>query len=279
MADPRNYQIVVLTTFVLVGYFWLEFNFEFSTALIIITAAVVSQRLVFKDAQYRSALISALSLVLLLRTDEAVIAGLAAVLAISSKKLIRIGGQHVFNPSAFALVTVTTVFSHAWLAPGQWGALGFSVLLIAGAGLLVVTRAQRLDVALSFFVCFAAIVVLRGLWLGDPLVIAMHQLQNGALVVFSFFMITDPRTTPVTPKSRIFYGAGVAVLAAVFQFVFYISSAPLFALVLTAPLVAIFNLFLLDKTYEKNILRFLFSDRVFVDWRCHSILRFLRRQG
>ena len=256
MVDPRNYQILVLSTFVIVGKLWLGFDFSFLIAALIVCAALLTQAVVIGDSQYKSALISALSLVLLLRTDSPLIAVVAALIAISSKRFIRIGRHHVFNPSALALVVVSVGFSEAWLSPGQWGPMGLSVLLIAGAGLLVVTRAQRLDVALAFFIVFATIVIGRGLWLGDPLAIALHQLQNGALVVFAFFMITDPRTTPLTTSGRLLYGTVTAVFATFIQFNFYLSAAPLYALVILAPLVALINVRLLKETNdEKTIVR------------------------
>ena len=42
-----------------------------------------------------------------------------------------------------------------------------------------------------------ALVFGRSLWLGEPMSIPLHRLQNGALLLFTFFMISDPRTTPI----------------------------------------------------------------------------------
>ena len=52
----------------------------------------------------KSALISALSLCLLLRTDWLALAALAAVVAVGSKFLIRVRDKHVFNPTNLAIV-------------------------------------------------------------------------------------------------------------------------------------------------------------------------------
>lgn len=277
MMDPRNYQIAVLCTFVGLGRFWLGFDFAVITAIAVVFTAVVFQWLLF-GCQLKSALISSLSLVLLLRTDILWLAVLAAAIAILSKKYITINHRHIFNPSAFALVVVTLLFNGAWLAPGQWGPMGLSALLLAGAGLLVVTRAQRIDVALAFFFTFGSIVVLRGMWLGDPLAIALHSLQNGALIVFAFFMITDPKTTPPTVSLRILHGVSVAVLAAIFQFQFYVSSAPLFALVVLSPLVALF-LYSKETAHEKNSPVAHADLRPAVGWSGLRFLRVLRRQS
>ncbi len=277
MADPRNYQIAVLCLFTVFGRYWLGFDFSLTTAAVIIAVALGAQHLLFAT-QHKSALISALSLVLLLRTDTLALAALAAIIAIGSKRWVRLDGRHIFNPSALALVVVTFVFNGAWLAPGQWGPMGLSVLLLAGAGLLVVTSAQRIDIALAFFTGFAAIVLLRGLWLGDPLSIALHQLQNGALIVFSFFMITDPRTTAHTAVLRVVQGFSVALVAAVIQFSFYQHSAPLYALVLLAPLFAT-PFFQKETSNEENRIRHRFHFYRALFQSGTGLLWILRRQS
>ena len=273
--DPRNYQIAVLCAFVALGRAWLDFDFTATIAAAVVVTAVLCQWVLF-GCQLKSALISSLSLVLLLRTDTIWLAMLAAVIAIVSKKYLTIRHRHVFNPSALALVVVTMLFNGAWLAPGQWGPMGLSALLLAGAGLLVVTRAQRLDVALAFLLTFSSIVVLRGVWLGDPSAIAMHALQNGALIVFAFFMITDPKTTPSTMQLRVLHGVSVAVLAAMLQFQFYVSSAPLFALVILSPVVALF-LYSKETAHEKTSVHTHIADRFATDRAGYRILRILRR--
>ena len=79
----------------------------------------------------------------------------------------------------------------------------------------------------------------RALWLGDPLSIPLHQLQNGALVLFAFFMISDPKTTPDTRLGRILFAGLVALGAWYVQFVWYWGNALLWSLAgctLTVPL-------------------------------------------
>lgn len=250
--DPRNYQIAALGTFVLIGVTQLGFQIDWGTSLVIVAVALVTQVCLFSKGQEKSALISSMSLVLLLRTDVIAVAALASFIAIASKRFIRFGGSHLFNPSAFALVLVTVGSSHAYISPGQWGALGLSAFLVLGIGLLVVTRAQRLDVALAFLTCYAFIVLLRGLYLGDPVTIALHQLQNGALLLFAFFMITDPKTTPMQREARLVFGVAVAVAAAVLQYQFYLSTAPIYALVALAPLVPLFNTYTRSSSHVKK---------------------------
>ena len=83
-----------------------------------------------------------------------------------------------------------------WVSPGQWGNVAFFAFLMACLGGLVVNRAARSDVTFAFIAFYMTLVFGRSLWLGEPLAIPLHRLQSGALLLFTFFMISDPRTTP-----------------------------------------------------------------------------------
>ena len=60
--------------------------------------------------------------------------------------------------------------------------------------------------------CYAGLIFSRALYLGDPWPIAIHQLQDGALLLFAFFMITDPKTTPAHTTARALYAAAIALM-------------------------------------------------------------------
>jgi len=77
--------------------------------------------------------------------------------------------------------------------------------------------------------------------LGDPLSIPLHQLQNGALVLFAFFMISDPKTTPDTHLGRILFAGLVALGAWYVQFVWYWSNALLWSLAACSLLVPLID--------------------------------------
>src|SRR5206468_1506523 len=154
-----------------------------------------------------SALISALSLCLLLRTGSLGLAMLTAAVAIASKFTLRVRDKHVFNPTNFALVAMMLATGSVWVSPGQWGSGLVFAFLLASAGGLVVNRAARADVTLAFLASWASLLVARSLWLGEPLAIPLHRLENGALVLFAFFMISDPRTTPDSRAGRLLFAA------------------------------------------------------------------------
>ena len=91
---------------------------------------------------------------------------------------------------------------------GKRGVLWFLMVCLGG---LVVMRAARSDVTLAFLGAYLALVFGRSLWLGEPMAIPLHRLQNGALLLFAFFMISDPRTTPDSRLGRILFATLVAL--------------------------------------------------------------------
>src|SRR5687767_10594493 len=101
--DPRLYQIAALSGLLAYGLWRLSLDVRPGRAAIILTSVVAAQyactrawRLPAFDA--RSALISGLSLCLLLRTSWTLLAVAGAILAVVSKFAIRVRGKHVFNP-------------------------------------------------------------------------------------------------------------------------------------------------------------------------------------
>src|SRR5882724_4024798 len=235
--DPRLYQIATLAGLLGYGVCWLDLEVQPQTAVAIIASALAAQlaceRLAGRAGfDPRSALISGLSLCLLLRTESPVVAVLAAVVAIASKFTLRVRGKHVFNPTNFALVAMMLVTGSVWVSPGQWGSGVVFAFLLASAGGLVVNRAARADVTGAFLACYAALLVGRSLWLGEPLAIPLHRLESGALVLFAFFMISDPKTTPDSRGGRILFSALVALGAWVVQFKLFRTNGLLWSLAL-----------------------------------------------
>lgn len=241
-ADPRTLQIAALSTLLTTGITMSYLQLDPAIALTLIVCALLTERFATRErSEPRSALISALSLCLLLRTHDPVLAAAAATLAIASKSVFRIDGRHVFNPTAFAIVITTSLCDGAWISPGQWGHAMLFGIAIAGAGCLVVVRAARFDTSLAFLAGFVGLAVLRGLYLGDPFAVTLHQLSNGALLIFAFFMISDPRTTPLGRGPRIAFALLVACVAAWIEFALFRPNGAIVALVVCAPCVPLAN--------------------------------------
>lgn len=242
--DPRLYQIVALAGLCGYGVVWLGFAVSGVQVVALLVTVLLTQALcsrLWRLPAYdpRSALISGLSLCLLLRTNTLSLAVLTAVVTMVSKFVLRWRGKHLFNPTNFGLVAMMLGTGQVWVSPGQWGSTAFFAFLMACCGGLVVYRAARSDVTYAFLGFHIALRFGRALWLGDPWSIPLHQLQNGALVLFAFFMISDPKTTPDTRLGRVLFAGLVALGAWYVQFVWYWGNALLWSLAgcaLTVPL-------------------------------------------
>lgn len=240
--DPRLWQIAALTALLLYGVFVLHFEVTLPRAAAVVAAAVATQWVLSKKLDALSALISGLSLSLLLRSDHLALLLLAAVLAVASKFLLRVRGKHVFNPTNFAIVALIAVTNDAWVSPGQWGSMAFFGFLIVCLGGLVVNRAERSDVTYAFIAAWSAVVIGRSLWLGEPMTIPFHRLENGALLLFTFFMISDPRTTPDSRAGRILFAVLVALGAGFIQFRLFRTNGILWSLALTSLLTPLIDM-------------------------------------
>jgi Na+-transporting NADH:ubiquinone oxidoreductase subunit NqrB len=255
IRDPRYYQIAVLSLLLTYGIVALDFGIYWQNALATVFTAlsvqyVASSLLRLPRFDPLSALITSLSLTLLLRTDLVILSVTAAALAIGSKFLLRIRGKHIFNPANFALVTLMLISDRAWISSGQWGSAALGAFVLACLGFLVLTRARRAETTIAFIAIYGTLLFARALWLGDPLGIPLHQMQNGALLIFAFFMISDPKTTPNSAGGRILYAALVASVAYIIQFIHYQPNGPVLALIMCAPLVPLIDTLLHGRIYR-----------------------------
>ena len=198
-----------------------------------------------KKVGYLSPLITGFGLSLLLRADSLWLHPLVAGLAISGKFLIRICGKHIFNPANFGVGFALLALPGAWVSPGQWGNdLAIAVWLIA-LGALVVQKVRRDDAAWLFLAVFLGLTATRLFLLGYSVErgweILSHQALNGALLLFAFFMISDPMTLPDHPAARRWHVILVACVAFGWQFIFYRPNGALWALLCLAPLVPLWD--------------------------------------
>jgi Na+-transporting NADH:ubiquinone oxidoreductase subunit NqrB len=244
--DPRILQIAFLGSFLLAGLTFLEFDLSPWQPPVILVTACITQWAMMRlyrvpDAGYRSAIISSLGLSLLLRSDVLWVPPLAAFVAIASKFVIRVRGKHVFNPTTLGLATCLFLTPHAWSSPSQWGESSGLVAWFGIFGLSVAHRAFRSDVSLAFLASWVALKTARVLYLGQRPDVLLHQLNVGSLILFAFFMISDPKTTPDRRSARIILAAAVAGLAFVLQHSFWWYNALIWALVILSALVPLID--------------------------------------
>lgn len=240
--DPRFLQILFLGALLLAGALLYDFTLRPEQVLLDFAGGLAAQwchlrRLNLRHRGYASAAITCLGTSVLIRADNLWVHPLAAALAVSSKFLLRVRGKHLFNPGNFGILAALLFFPGAWVSPGQWGRdtalLGWMLVL----GSVVAGRAMRSDASWCFLTAYLGASALRCGFLGYEAEVFLHLLKNGSLLLFAFFMISDPMTLPDHPHARRAHAALVGLFAFVWQFVLFFQYAPLWGLFLLAPLV------------------------------------------
>ncbi|MGH8675606.1 MAG: RnfABCDGE type electron transport complex subunit D [Burkholderiales bacterium] len=253
--DARIWQIAFQAILLSVGGLARDFSLAaaqmaFCFAAGIATQAIWIRALGLKNVGYLSAVITCFGLALLLRADSLWVHPLAAALALSAKFTLRLRGKHLFNPANLGVVLAVLLLPGAWISPGQWGSdLALAAWFIALGG-FVASRAQRADTSWVFLVAYLCLIGLWTLWLGKSFASWLHHLQSGALLLFAFFMISDPMTTPDRRSARIVHAVCVAAFAFVWQFLLYQPNGLIWALFFCVPLVPLLDALLPGKRFR-----------------------------
>jgi Na+-transporting NADH:ubiquinone oxidoreductase subunit NqrB len=262
--DARYFQIIFQALFLSYGIFFLHWrNESWLYATYFITSLVVQFGCEYllgkKNIPFflrlrngiPSVFISSFGLSLLLKTNYWWVAVFAASVSILSKYILRINGKHIFNPSALGIVVAIFLNGNAWISPGQWGSGAVILFGVLSLGFIVVTRVQKLDVSIAFLGTFAALLFIRQIvYLGWPVDHFVQSVSTGSLLLFSFFMITDPKTIPNHTAARIVWCIAIAAVAFYLTAFKFMNGAPIIVLVLAQPLVPLLDKFFRAKKFE-----------------------------
>ena len=241
-SDGRHFQLLFLLSFLGYGILELQWDAELGRyAVIALTCLGTQAFFILRHAlewrTLKSAGITTLGLCLLFKSDDPWTLALGAFIAIASKFLLRLKGKHIFNPANVGIAVAILLTGNAWVSPGQWGSGAALVFLVGACGMAVVWRVGRIDTSAAFLLTFAALDFARTvLYLGWEPGVWLHKLSSGSLLLFTFFMITDPVTTPSAPRARIGWSMLVAALAFWLSWKYFINAAPVWALFVLSPL-------------------------------------------
>jgi Na+-translocating ferredoxin:NAD+ oxidoreductase RnfD subunit len=247
LSDPRLHLAAVITTLQVLGQTVFQFRVSVAQILIsVLTCAVLEIVITFRKQHVlmwpASAMLTGNGVAFILRVPGTrhgdwwstrgwwIFVGTAAV-SLLSKYVIRWRGNHVFNPSNLGLVLCFLLLGRERAEPLDfwWGPVSpwllFAFFLIVSGGLLILSRLKLLWIAVGFWLAFAAgIAVLAAT--GHAMVARWHLgpitgpyfwwslLTSPEVLVFLFFMLTDPKTSPRGQRERIVYAVGVGLLAA-----------------------------------------------------------------
>lgn len=239
--DARHWQIIALSGLFILANTYSDFGGHPIALPAAVSGAMLAQALgtwwVGGSFQWKSALITSLGISILLRAAAPWIWFVAAFIGVGAKFAIRYNNKHVFNPACIGIVTVSLLLgAQAWVSPGQWGSAPLFAAFAIGFAALVLSSAKRLDIALGYLGFHAVALFGWAIYYGDPFAIPTRAMQNGALLVFAFFMITDPRSTPDSRIGRIAFAASVAAMASYLGWLTNMPGEPLYALAIIAPL-------------------------------------------
>jgi Na+-transporting NADH:ubiquinone oxidoreductase subunit NqrB len=246
-SDARHFQLLFLGSFLWLGIGFLQWEIlPWQIPINLITACTIQYLAIrvrnIPAHSLKSAVITALSMSILFRTDQYLLIVLSTTLAIASKFILRFNGKHVYNPANFGICTTILFSQSAWISPGQWGHSYNWIFLVGILGWLVVSKAQRLELSGGFLAGFGLFFFLRMIvWQGWPEDHFIHLFTNGSTLLFTFFMISDPASTPNTLLKRLTWSLTIGLFAAYLQAFWWITAAPLWALFFLSPLTPVLD--------------------------------------
>lgn len=191
---------------------------------------------------FSSAYITGISVSILIRSTYLWPFAMAAAISIMSKYVLRFRGRHIWNPSNLGVswMFFFAPFSVAGLSI-QWGNNLVPMLVIWILGLIIVYRAKRLQITITYVISFLFFSFLRSIILGSSFLTEAAPLTGPMYQLFIFFMITDPATTVKNPKGQML----VVFLVAAVEFVLRLNEfiyAPFYALCLVGPIAMVIHL-------------------------------------
>src|SRR5690242_16229783 len=247
LRDPRLHLAATITSLQVIGQ--IGFHFQLSIAQILIslgTCAVLEVAIAARKQGVllwpASALLTGNGVAFVLRVPGTAhgdwwstrgwwIFAATAAASLLSKHVLVWRKAHVFNPSNIGLVVCFLALGRTRAAPLDfwWGPMSAwliaALVVILLGGFTILSRLKLLRVALGFWFAFAAGIAILAAsghamtarWHLGP-VSGFHfwavLVTSPEVLVFLFFMITDPKTAPAGPRARIVYAVALGLLGA-----------------------------------------------------------------
>jgi hypothetical protein len=148
----------------------------------------------------------------------------AAVVAICSKCILRApvgrGTRHFLNPSNFGITATLLAFSWVSVAPpyqftenmtgvGDWI---LPAVIICTGTFLNARFTHRLPLIAAWLGGFVVQAAVRSVFLDTPFGAGLVPMTGVAFILYTFYMVTDPATTPEGRRDQIVFGFSVAAV-------------------------------------------------------------------
>ena len=225
-VDPR-YLIAFLITLVLVaGQLRYHLLGGYDRLVVALGVCMATEALYSwfdrgKVVNLLSAYISGISLTLLVKPQGGALWPfvLGGFIAISSKYVLRYRGNHLWNPTNFAVSALlllaadrVSVLSH------QFGNDITTNMVIWVFGLIIAARVGVLHITLTYVASFLVLNTLRAAALGMPILPEIAPITGPMYQLFVFFMITDPRTVVKGRRRQIVVAILIAIMETLIRF-------------------------------------------------------------
>ncbi len=242
LAALRRFAIAI-TVFNLLGHFWFGFEQAWAAPLVSLATAYSMELLLeWIDARVHrrvprflggplklvnfllSAHISGLAVAMLIYANDRLLpVAFAAAVAIGSKYLLRApagnGSRHFFNPSNLGITVTLLCFPWVGIAApymftenlSQVGDWIVPMIIIASGSFLNTRFTQRMPLIAAWVGCFALQALLRPLLFDTAFGAPLAPMTGVAFILFTFYMVTDPATTPSSARGQVIFGASVAL--------------------------------------------------------------------
>jgi enediyne biosynthesis protein E5 len=231
-----------ITLLNIVGHFWLGFEQSLAHPLVSLAFAygteflleTLDSRSTGRPARYlggwRKAVIfllpahiTGLACAMLLYTNSTLMpVAFAATTAIASKYLVRVringASRHVLNPSNFGITMTLLAFSWVGIAMPymfterliSWGNWVLPLIMICSGTFLNYKLTRRMPLIVSWLGAYVLQAYLRAVFGEGIFLAALMPMTGVAFILFTFYMVTDPSTTPQAPAAQVLFGASVA---------------------------------------------------------------------
>jgi Na+-translocating ferredoxin:NAD+ oxidoreductase RnfD subunit len=204
-----------------IGKFLLNFQITwFEIIMIVLFASFIEHLLLFiknKTLTFfsYSAINTALGVLFLIRSTDVYIYLIVITIALTQKYFLKINNTHFLNPSNVAVVVALAFFPYqTYTTPEQWGSFLWLGTLMFILGFFITTIVKRTMIPLSFAFFY---ITLNYLFLTHNIYDLFNTIISGSFLLFIFFMLTDPRTSPTKYSIQVLYTLSISLLTLLFE--------------------------------------------------------------
>ena len=208
----------------------------------ILTELILGRIFLGKIPHLSSAYVSGISVGILVRSPYFWPYALCSIISIASKYVLRVDNRHLWNPSNFGIAALLVLAPQAVASLSiQFGNSFGPLLVIWILGAIIVSRLNRLHICAAYVLSFFVFAGLRTFITHQSFWAEVAPITGPMYQLFTFFMITDPRTTVSTKRGQIIVAILIAAAECVFR-LFQSVHAPYFALFCVGPAANLFEI-------------------------------------